>query len=386
MKGLVVYYSATGSTKKIAKAIWEGMKGVIETDLASVKEISPQAVAGYDVIGIGAPIWYFREPANVRLFIYNMPSLEGKMCFTFCTHGTAPFGIFYSMVPALQKKGLTIIGWADWYGGVEQVLHAVKPYFTDGHPDEIDLKEAETFGREMAERALRVAAGEKDLIPEIRRGSKAEPTFRPPHTPGEEVGSGDSFFEPPPRPQRKVNLEKCRYPGCTACMDNCIVRAIDFSVSPPVFKKSCINCSLCDRICPEEAIEIDEETIKFHRTQKKIDMTRCIYPECTLCVDHCPMNSIDFSVNPPVFKNNCEGDDLCWVICPKGAIEITNLELTHGKLYNASVQSREKHPFLQYLAEAEAEGKFRRLVPMEDIGWDTPVFKSQKLPRFVIDE
>ena len=58
-------------------------------------------------------------------------------------------------------------------------------------------------------------------------------------------------------------------------------------------------------------------------------MSKCKYPECTLCVDYCSMDAIDFSVNPPVFKQSCEGDDLCWVICPEGAIEITNNDITH---------------------------------------------------------
>ena len=65
----------------------------------------------------------------------------------------------------LKKKGLTVIGYNSWYGSVYQVLHAPKPYLTDRHPDEIGLKEAKNFGREMAERARRIAAGETNLIP-----------------------------------------------------------------------------------------------------------------------------------------------------------------------------------------------------------------------------
>ena len=39
------------------------------------------------------------------------------------------------------------------------------PYYTAGHPDEIDLREAEEFGREMVERSRRISAGETKLIP-----------------------------------------------------------------------------------------------------------------------------------------------------------------------------------------------------------------------------
>ena len=164
MKGIVVYYSATGSTARIAKAIHQGMKEVIECDIAPVKEIAPKGMDKYDIIAIGGPIWYFRETANLRLFIYKMPNMTGKLCIPFCSHGAAPEGFFYSLMQLLRRKEFTIIGWNDWYGSVFHVLHMPKPYLTDGHPDEIDLQEAEIFGREIADRARRIYAGEKDLL------------------------------------------------------------------------------------------------------------------------------------------------------------------------------------------------------------------------------
>jgi ferredoxin/flavodoxin len=385
MKGIVVYYSGTGNTAKIAKAIHRGLQTGIACDIVPLKKADPQAMDQYDLIALGAPIWYFREPANVRLFMYNMPNLDGKLCIPFCSHGASPAGFFWSMVPMLTKKGLSVIGYNSWYGGAHQVLHAPKPYLTDGHPDEIDLKEAEDFGREMAERALRIAAGETDLIPKLPRGPEADPLWRPigvfrnfPPPPSE---SGEPMPPPPPSAERTVNTEKCTYPACTLCVDICPVNAIDFSKTPVVFRKSCINCALCDKLCPEFAIEVDAETMQ-NRTKHKINMEKCTYPACTLCVDHCPMDAIDFSVDPPVFKTNCEGDDLCWVICPQGAIEITNIESTHARL----VMRREGHHFVQLLDEAEAEGRFRRLVPLDEVGWDNPLYKNPNPPRFVIEE
>jgi NAD-dependent dihydropyrimidine dehydrogenase PreA subunit/flavodoxin len=378
MKGIVVYYSATGNTRKLARAIHRGMKDVMaECDIASIREADPQALKRYDLIGIGAPIWFFREPANVRTFIYNMPKLEGKLCFPFCAHGSAPAGFMFSVVPALKRKGLTIIGYNDWYGSVDQVLHMPKPYVTDGHPDEIDLKEAENFGREMAVRAQRISSGQTHLIPKLPKGAKADPLWQP-HPLGQPRPSPAGQMT---RPQRKINMEKCTYPECTICVDNCPVNSIDFSVNPPVIKQNCINDSLCDKMCPVGAIEVDEETLRG-RPQRKINMEKCTYPECTLCVDHCPMNSIDFSVTPPVIKWNCEGDDLCWVICPQDAIEITNLETAHIP----KLMKNTDHDFAKLLAEAEAKGRFRRLVPLDKVGWDNPIYKIKKYPRFVIEE
>jgi hypothetical protein len=45
-----------------------------------------------------------------------------------------------------------------------------------------------------------------------------------------------------------------------------------------------------------------------------------------------------------------------------------------------------EHGFNKLLDEAEATGKFRRLVPLDKIGWDNPIFKIKQHPRFDIEE
>ena len=112
-------------------------------------------------------------------------------------------------------------------------------------------------------------------------------------------------------------------------------------------------------------------------------MGKCNYPECILCVVHCHMHAIDFSVAPPAFKWACETDDLCMIICPKGAVEMPNLETTHGAM---APKAGKQHLFLKLLEEAEAEGRFRRLVLWDKIGWDNPAYKIRRRPIFVIEE
>ncbi|MEM3601745.1 MAG: EFR1 family ferrodoxin [Candidatus Bathyarchaeia archaeon] len=381
MRGIVVYYSASGNTRKIAKAIHRGMSGVIEADIASVMEVNPQEVAGYDLIGVGSPVWFFRETANVRRFIYNMPRMDGKFCFFFCTHAEAPFWIFRSMASALQRKGLKIIGWGDWYGASNICLHMPIPSPTHGHPDELDVEEAEKFGREMAERFLQIVSGRKELIPEIPRGKDAPLPFRP-HPIGEPF--------PGARPERRIDKDKCMYPSCTLCVDNCPSGSIKYSKETPLIEsRSCWNCSLCDRLCPVNAIMIEPEEARIRmKPQKVIDMTKCNYPSCKLCIENCPMDAIDFSTQPPTFKHSCEGDDLCWCICPKDAIKITNMEITHIPMYERMLKDKDKleHLFFKLLKEAEEKGRFRRLTPIEKIGWYTPLYKIPKIPRFTIPQ
>ncbi|MFC1942337.1 EFR1 family ferrodoxin [Chloroflexota bacterium] len=253
MKGIVVHFSQTGNTRQIAQAIQTGMKQVMgECDIAAIKEVNAQDLAKYDLIGLGAPIWRLSVPANVMAFIQSLPSLEGKHSFPFCSHGALPVGFMKIITTALMRKGLTIIGYNDWYGGAF-LPYLPKPYVTDGHPDEIDLKEAEDFGREMAERSRRIYSGETNLIPKLPEETSDDSLWRIEASPAGDVIK----IRQTTREQRVINIEKCKYPGCTLCMDNCPMDSIDFSVSPPVFKSNCQVDWFCEAICPEGAIEVD---------------------------------------------------------------------------------------------------------------------------------
>jgi flavodoxin len=295
MKCLIIYFSLTGNTQKVAHAIHNGMnQSMTRCDIMTLKKADISRLSDYDLIAIGSPIWG-GVPSNVMRFIDAMPSLKGKHGMVFCTHGAWPERFFPPIIEKLTKKGLTIIGISDWYGSVCRPA-LPKPYLTDGHPDEIDLEEAEQFGREMAELSRKIYAGETRLIPSFPDMRMALPNKLP-------------------RPLPKRNIEKCRYPECRLCMDHCPVGAIDLTVSPPVFARYCSTCYFCEMICPEGAIDVDYET-----------------------------------------------------------------------LIEASLP-RIKEIFMKLLDEAEAEGHFRRLVPADKVGWDTPYYKVyNKHPRYVIPE
>jgi ferredoxin len=307
-KSMVVYFSQTGNTKKIAEAIHRGLEGFAgECALTTLRAVSPNELAMYDLIGLGYPTWSSREPPNVRAFVDRMVSLEGKHIFAFSTHGARPAGLISSIVPLLRRKGLTVIGFRDWYGSVT-LPHMPKPYLTDGHPDAIDLREAEDFGREMAERSQRIYSGETCLLPTLTEESEEK-------LHGQRLQTPADLYEVRKKTKRqmRINVEKCT--GCNLCVDHCPVNAIDFTVSPPVFKPDiCIPCWFCEQICPTGAIEVDWESYVG------------------------------------VYDKHSE------------------IEL------NATLEA------------AEAEGRFRRLVPPENIRWDAHWYKLSKHPRIPIPD
>jgi flavodoxin/NAD-dependent dihydropyrimidine dehydrogenase PreA subunit len=285
MKCVIVYFSQTGNTEKIAGAIQTGMKQIAgNCDLVKIKDANPRQLWEYDLIGLGSPV-FGGEPGNVKAFINNMRFVGGKHIFVFCTHGSFPDYFFPRIIPELKHRGLVVIGTGDWYGNCT-LLHHLEPYPTAGHPDTLDLKEAEEFGKTMVDRSRRITAGETHLIP-------ADP------------------LPPPP---------------------------------PPEAEKS-----------SEDIIHALPSMLKFYKEN-------CLYPKCRLCMEHCPMDGIDLTVKPPVLARPCISCEFCARICPTGAIDIMDW------VKALSEPAFMKNIIQQNLEKAEREGRFRRLLPVEETG------------------
>ena len=136
MKCAVVYFSQTGNTEKVARAIQGGViQAAGHCDLITIKDANPSRLYEYDLLGLGSMVFDFKEPGNVTAFISKLRFLGGKHIFCFSTHCTMGAPYSPSVIPKLKKKGLIVIGWNDWYGHNWGPIHNPTPYGTDGHPD-----------------------------------------------------------------------------------------------------------------------------------------------------------------------------------------------------------------------------------------------------------
>lgn len=249
VKVAIVYLSYTGNTLQIAEAIRKGIAPHVERcDMVRLRQTDPKTLTGYDLIGIGSPVRLGNMPAELSRFIADMEFLEGKHCFVFNTHAALPVDFMRASVTALGEKGMTVIGFKNWYCAV-YLPYVPKPYFTDGHPDDIDLKEAEKFGRDMLERSRRIKDGESDLIQRLPEGELYEEIYGAKMTgslPVEVMEARAQGFA--------IDMGRCT--KCNYCVELCPTGSIELSSQPPAFHK-CDRCWLCEQTCPEGAISFN---------------------------------------------------------------------------------------------------------------------------------
>ncbi len=82
MKVLVTYYSQTGNTEMLARAIYEAIH--VDKELLTIRDV--KSTQGYDIIFVGFPVQAHSVPAAVVPFFKTLPA--GQPIALFCTHGS----------------------------------------------------------------------------------------------------------------------------------------------------------------------------------------------------------------------------------------------------------------------------------------------------------
>lgn len=250
MRTLIICFSQSGNTRKVAECIRDGVIDVTgQCDLVNLADVDTSSLTDYDLVGLGCPTQYYQAPLNVREFIEGLPELRDRQWFVFCTHGSVIANTFPSMGELLKEKGIIIIGYHDTYADAK-MPYLPYPTLTTGHPDSLELEEARVFGREIAERSQRIAEGDTSLIPE------------PEPVPEKWVREAEMYnieLLEKINPHLSINMDKCTL--CHACQDNCPVKGIDVEADPPRIQTPCIYCFFCWKVCPTLAIEADWDFI-----------------------------------------------------------------------------------------------------------------------------
>jgi len=79
-KALVIYYSRTGNTKKMAESVAEDIKNEgMEVVIKEVKDVDTGELLKYDAIAVGSPTYYGTMAAQIKELIDDSVKLHGKL-------------------------------------------------------------------------------------------------------------------------------------------------------------------------------------------------------------------------------------------------------------------------------------------------------------------
>lgn len=158
MKALVTYFSKTGNTEKVARAIYEALP--VDKEIKPIQVLD--SAAGYDIVFCGFPVYVHSVPGKAQPFIKALG--EGQKVAFFSTHGSLrggqlPKQAFENAIGLASKA--KVLGHFGCRGKVDPKIiellltqqenraWAEEAQSADAHPDQADLEDAKAFALSM---------------------------------------------------------------------------------------------------------------------------------------------------------------------------------------------------------------------------------------------
>jgi flavodoxin/NAD-dependent dihydropyrimidine dehydrogenase PreA subunit len=244
-RSLIVYFSQGGTTARTAQSIAAGLNTAgYQVDLCHLKDEQPPTLDGYDLLGIGMPVYAFRPPFVVSDYVESLPDLAGLPAFTFLLYGTVRGDAGTAMRRLLARKGAREVGYFTCRGDDYFLGYLKLGYlFSPDHPTAEKLAQAEAFGQEVAARA----ADQEYVRPEDDPPPAA--IYRL-----ERFSISRWLVEQVYSRLFRLNKDRC-VADCDLCVQECPTGNITKNQEgQPVWGRNCLLCLYCEMYCPEEAI------------------------------------------------------------------------------------------------------------------------------------
>jgi flavodoxin/NAD-dependent dihydropyrimidine dehydrogenase PreA subunit len=271
----ICYFSQTGTTQTVADEIARGLTetGVVTT-LLPMGETHPSALAPYDIIGIGLPVYVFRPPFNVLDFVRGLPELAGKAFFVFVLYGTHPGSTATIIRTLLSEKGARDLGLL-YSRGADQFLGYLNQgvLFSPDSPTPHEKENGVAFGKE-----LRTRYQSPDFTPQEDHHAASLPDLI-------ERAACHRFLARHLY-SRLFFVDKERCNGCGLCVTLCPVGNITLGKNGrPLLGRECLLCLTCELRCPKEALSSPFTSIVMSPVMKFN-----IWKAKRECVDHVAVN------------------------------------------------------------------------------------------------
>jgi flavodoxin I len=139
-KVLIVYYSHTGNTEKMARAVAEGAQTVTDVEAEVKRDETPFRLGSYDAILIGAPTYQHNMTNNTKNFLekvaFHNVNLKGKIGAAFGSYGWSGEAPGFALEVMENKFGMNVLK---------------PPLLIEYTPDDKGLEKCRELGKRVAE-------------------------------------------------------------------------------------------------------------------------------------------------------------------------------------------------------------------------------------------
>jgi ferredoxin/flavodoxin len=243
----IVYFSPTGTTKKIVEAIAQGIN-YSTTEIVDITRPEGRKqqlqTSENELLVIGVPVYFGRVQANA---IEWLNTIEARNTPAVCVvvYGNREYDdALLELKDTAVKVGGLPIACAAFIG--EHSFSSSEAPLAAGRPDADDLSHAKSFGRKIRKKIL--------SIPSINHIAEIAVPGKYPYIDMVDIKKMLSCID-----FIAVN-DSCLQ--CGVCAQHCPVGAIDFESSVSIDRRKCILCTACIKVCPENARKINNDMIK----------------------------------------------------------------------------------------------------------------------------
>ena len=250
-----VYWSATGTTKRVVSAVSEALAGALGLPVETWDFTLPAGRESWpdfgetDAVVFGVPTYAGRVP-NVLLKHLATLAGNGAAAVPVVLFGNRNFDdALIELRDILSDHGLRPFAGAAFVGE-----HSFSTTLAAGRPDADDLALAAKFGRQAAEKLPGLTADS----PAVGVEGTPKP-YRPYYQPRDRKGTPVNILKVKP-----LTSDQCDH--CGVCARVCPMGSIDPG-DVTSYVGICIKCGACVKKCPKGARYYDDPGYLYHKTE-----------------------------------------------------------------------------------------------------------------------
>lgn len=224
-----IYFSATGTTLQIAKAICKGTacENIVFHNLLLMKEEEEKIIIdSSELVIFAVPVYSGRVPA-IAIPLLNSFVGNGTPAIIVCVYGNRDYeDALLELHDIVRDNGFVVISAAAFVA-----QHSIFPAVANGRPDVSDMTKAIDFGCQSVH-----------LLQRKEDFSIPNPII---------ISGNYPFRSVKPIPLKPKTNKQCN--KCGRCARECPAHAIDINNPRQTDSSLCISCAHCIAICPVKA-------------------------------------------------------------------------------------------------------------------------------------